>query len=119
SGPAPAVLTAARPDSPRPVLPAPRALLLDFGGVVISTTPRLTWARARGDRGRACPRRRHRARGRRGRGLPPGGPLCAVAVEERRQPAPGPARARTARDRRGLPARRPAVDGARRPGAGR
>ncbi|HLQ81869.1 MAG TPA: HAD family hydrolase [Brachybacterium sp.] len=45
SGPAPAVLTAARPDSPRPVLPAPRALLLDFGGVVISTTPRLTWAR--------------------------------------------------------------------------
>src|SRR5699024_7064194 len=45
SGPAPAVLTAARPDSPRPVLPAPRALLLDFRGVVSSATPRLTWAR--------------------------------------------------------------------------
>ena len=45
TGHAPAVLTAARPGTPRPALPAPRALLLDFGGVVISTTARLTWAR--------------------------------------------------------------------------
>ena len=32
------------PGDPAPELPAPRALLLDFGGVVISTTPRVTWA---------------------------------------------------------------------------
>lgn len=31
--------------APAPALPAPRALLLDFGGVVFSTTARMTWAR--------------------------------------------------------------------------
>lgn len=31
------------PADPAPALPAPRALLLDFGGVVISTTSRVTW----------------------------------------------------------------------------
>lgn len=44
-GPAPAVLEATRTGDARPALPAPRALLLDFGGVVISTTSRLSWAR--------------------------------------------------------------------------
>lgn len=41
-GPAPTVLSATRPGTPAP---APQALLLDFGGVVISTTSRVTWAR--------------------------------------------------------------------------
>ena len=45
AGSAPAVLEATRPGDARPALPAPRALLLDFGGVVISTTSRLSWAR--------------------------------------------------------------------------
>ena len=44
-GPAPAVLEVTRTGDARPALPAPRALLLDFGGVVISTTSRLSWAR--------------------------------------------------------------------------
>ena len=44
-GPAPTVLSATRPGAPAPALPAPQALLLDFGGVVISTTSRVTWAR--------------------------------------------------------------------------
>lgn len=46
----PAIASAATPEptlpeSIGPALPAPRALLLDFGGVVISTTSRVTWAR--------------------------------------------------------------------------
>src|SRR5690606_3107701 len=45
AGSAPSVLEATRAADARPALPAPRALLLDFGGVVISTTSRLSWAR--------------------------------------------------------------------------
>lgn len=35
----------AAPDHPAATLPAPQALLLDFGGVVVTTTARATWAR--------------------------------------------------------------------------
>lgn len=44
---APSFLTESRSVTAQsaPALPAPRALLLDFGGVVFSTTARMTWAR--------------------------------------------------------------------------